>query len=69
MKLNRVSIAPPESRDHRGDRLQRREDYAAEEKVFIAAALAHNQTGRPISRIPLLAPWGWNNWRYCKPTD
>ncbi len=69
MKLSRVSMARSESRDHRGDRLQRRKDYAAGKKVFIAAALAHNQTGRPISTIRRSAPWGWNNWLCCKPTE
>lgn len=40
-----------------------------EEKVFIAAALAHNQTGRPISTHTSFSTMGWNNWRYCKPTE
>ncbi len=40
-----------------------------EEKVFIAAALAHNQTGRPFPRIRRSARWGWSNWLCCKPTE
>lgn len=39
-----------------------------EEKVFIAAALAHNQTGRRSPRIRRSARWGWSNWRCYKPT-
>lgn len=33
-----------------------------EEKVFIAAARAHIETGRPISTHTSLARWEWNSW-------
>ncbi len=35
--------------------------------MFIAAALAHNETGRPISTRISFAPWALNNWLSCKP--
>ncbi|STM17950.1 phosphotriesterase-like protein [Escherichia coli] len=38
-----------------------------EEKVFIAAALVHNQTDVRSPRIPLLARWGWNNCATASP--
>lgn len=40
-----------------------------EEKVFIAAALAHNQTDARSPRIRRSARWGWSNWLCCKPTE
>ncbi len=40
-----------------------------EEKVFIAAALAHNQTGRPISTHTSFSTMGLEQLACCKPTE